>query len=899
MASNASVHSSAHASSVAASSRTPNPIPGRRVHSAAHYSAGYDPSRPGHYPSRRNPEYSAADGSPTLRRFPILRQTSATSATSQPTSSTRNKFRSPNPNQQISTRAASRASAFSRVHPAGPSKYSPLTNESQISAAASRRHSSRRASSVLQRSSQTDPAPAHPHSAIPSLADPTAEPPSLPQLPKVTRPPDHLPQRFSDQYHRPTSKFQPSTPARPPQPSARPRPPPIPLPRASPPSQSADGLALPLSPNPVSPDAIVRSISNPHLSVPSDVVAVKPPPIVIPASPIPPPLTKSQLNPLPLSHISPLLLNQHHPDPILPFNLATPPPLMHQAKRPGKNNIHLRRPPPLVTSPDTPGFAGNDGPANPLLPSLIEPIPLMRRDDRPPIQRDATSFVTKGSDSNDGSAAEGDPDHDGRPSLTECDHAPTITKAPVIKTPALLDPTLIPIKPADADADPYMFDEASNSSFGGSEDAPQFPRNVRRPRAAGDAGEIQEDDFQMLGGDGTLFDGGFILFSDGRIQTPEKVMRKTSEGLAVEGIPTSSNNLIIVRSLSEFKKSHTFKPNSNRSSTLGRGAAGRVYLAVHEPSQRKIAVKEINFFHQEKRNQLRKELVTLISHQSRFLVRSYGAFYDGNGIVHVTLEYMDCGSLSDVILKRGAVPEPVICKIAEHCLRGLCFLHSNHILHRDVKTGNILLSRKLCRAKLSDFGLARDLKEDVNNEGRTDSVTKTFVGTLNYMSPERLSGQEYTYASDIWALGISLVECVLGRSPFEKMTGFFEVLHAAKAPLAEQVRKLVSREFYDLLRLMTDHEPSNRPTARELLQHDFIQAGRHNVNDFRRWLDGIPRLDCDDKDMSQGSVRVSRRSVEKKSVGSPTTAGGKSDRKSKASTRGHALDWKKQRSRPK
>lgn len=576
---------------------------------------------------------------------------------------------------------------------------------------------------------------------------------------------------------------------------------------------------------------------------------------------------------------------------------------MHPTKKPGKNNIHLRRPPPLITSPDTPGFAGNDAPANALLPSLIEPIPL-RREERPPIQRDATSFVTKGSDSNDGSAAEGDADPDGRISLAESDHGTTIIKAPIVKSPGLLEESNLRIKPADVEVDPYTFDEASNSSFGGSEDAPQLPRNIRRPRAAGEAGEIQEDDFQMVGGDGTVFDGGFILFSDGRIQTPEKVMRKTSEGLAVEGIPTSSNNLIIVRSLSEFKKSHTFKTNSNGSSTLGRGAAGRVYLAVHEPSQRKIAVKEINFFHQEKRNQLRKELVTLISHQSRFLVRSYGAFYDGNGIVHVTLEYMDCGSLSDVIQKRGAVPEPVICKIAEHCLRGLCFLHSNHILHRDVKTGNILLSRKLCRAKLSDFGLARDLKEDVNNEGRTDSVTKTFVGTLNYMSPERLNGQEYTYASDIWALGISLVECILGRCPFDKMKSFFEVFYATELPLAEQVRKLVSHELYDLIRLMTDRDANNRPTARELLQHDFIQAGRHNVNDLRRWLDDIPRLDCDDKDMSQGSVRVSRRSVEKKSVRTTSTStsnagSAKSDRKSKASNRGHALDWKKQRIRPK
>lgn len=898
---------------MAASAHAPNPMPGRRVHSAAHYTAGYDPSRPGHYPSVRNPEYSAADGSPTLRRFPGFRQTSSNSTSASPSSLSK-KLASPSahpansnassPAAKHSLRGASRASAYSRVHPAGPSKYSPLTNDATASTtSSSRRRSSRRASSVLQRSSHGNASPLE-NNIVPSNMDPTAEPPSLPELPKIPRSPDHLPQRFSDQYHSRPSKVYPPTMSRPIQPAIRPRPPPIPLPRASPPSRSADAIGIVPNPvaiapcNEISPDAIVRSISNPHLTVPSDTAGPETVTDIVSPSPPPIALSKPKLAPLPISQVSPFSVIQPQPDIALAPQLAVPSFLVPPAKRPGKNNIHLRRPPPLITSPDTPGFAGNDGPANPLLPSLIEPIPL-RRDERPPIERDATSFVTKGSDSNDGSGVEGDTDVvDARTSLGESEQGTTHLKAGTDRRRGVADTTCLGMKPAvDADIDPYMFDEASNSSFGGSEDTVQLPKNARRSRAPGDAGEVQEDDFQMVGGDGALFDGGFILFSDGRIQTPEKVMRKTSEGLAVEGIPTSSNNLIIVRSLSEFKKSHTFKTNNNGSSTLGRGAAGRVYLAVHEPSQRKIAVKEINFFHQEKRNQLRKELVTLISHQSRFLVRSYGAFYDGNGIVHVTLEYMDCGSLSDVIQKRGAVPEAVISKIAEHCLRGLCFLHSNHILHRDVKTGNILLSRKLCRAKLSDFGLARDLKEDVNNEGRTDSVTKTFVGTLNYMSPERLNGQEYTYASDIWALGISLVECILGRCPFDKMKGFFEVFYATESPLAEQVRKLVSHELYDLIRLMTDREASNRPTARELLQHNFIQAGRHNVNDLRRWLDDIPRLDCDDKDMSQGSVRLSR-SVDKKAVGSSTTAA-KLDRKSKASTRGHALDWKKQRCRPK
>lgn len=403
----------------------------------------------------------------------------------------------------------------------------------------------------------------------------------------------------------------------------------------------------------------------------------------------------------------------------------------------------------------------------------------------------------------------------------------------------------------DKESDLYYFEEASQSSSGDT-DTPsrRFGGNaVALPNRRDDMLEVTEDHF-VFGADGSFHDGGFIISSDGLLEQPERLMRKTSDGLAVEGVPPSSNNLIIVKSLDEFRKSFTFKAKSKLkskegSSTLGRGAQGRVYLANHEPTGRKIAVKEINVYDEEKRNQLKKELQTLFNHQSRFLVRSFGAFYDGEGVVHVTLEYMDRGALADIVRERGRISEPVLCKIAEHCLRGLGFLHDNHILHRDVKTGNILLSRKLCRAKLSDFGLARDLEEG-------SSVTDTFVGTLAYMSPERLYGSEYTYASDIWGLGISILECALGRYPFEKPQSYFDYLDAAQSNPSSLVENEVSPELLDFIRKCTDVDPKARPRARELLEHPFIvQSRKDGANALRKWLDTIPRLHCENIDGSE------------------------------------------------
>lgn len=400
-------------------------------------------------------------------------------------------------------------------------------------------------------------------------------------------------------------------------------------------------------------------------------------------------------------------------------------------------------------------------------------------------------------------------------------------------------------KVVDKDQDLFFFEAASQSSFTDT-DSPsrRLARDsVALSNAGGELAEatVQEDQF-VFGADGSFNDGGFIISSNGLVEAPERLMRKTSDGVAVEGVPTSSNHIIFVSSLDEFRKSYTFRSSSkDGSSTLGRGSAGRVYLAIHKPSGRKIAVKEINVYDEEKRKQLNRELQTLINHQSRFLVRSFGAFYDGAGVVHVTLEFMDRGSLADIVLQRGRIPEPVVCKLMEHCLRGLAFLHENHILHRDVKTANILLSRKLCRAKLSDFGLARDFESD--NKSKTDS----FVGTLAYMSPERLHGRIYTYASDIWSLGITVMECVMGKYPFDKPQSYFDIIDAAQSDPAFLVQnEEVSRECVDFIRLCLQLEMRDRPTARELLQHEWIQSRKDDASVLREWLDTLPRLHCED-----------------------------------------------------
>nr|APP89573.1 mitogen-activated protein kinase kinase 1 [Neoporphyra haitanensis] len=347
--------------------------------------------------------------------------------------------------------------------------------------------------------------------------------------------------------------------------------------------------------------------------------------------------------------------------------------------------------------------------------------------------------------------------------------------------------------------------------------------------------DLSEDQF-VFRSDGAFHDGGFTITPQGLTSAPDMLSRRDSDGSSVEGVPKSRHNVIHVASLNEFRKGQV----------LGSGANGTVYLTVHQTTRRHMAVKTVNVYDEEKRKQLLQELGALTRHVSRFLVRFYGAFYDGSGAVHIALEYMDCGALSDAIAVAGRVPEAVLNQVAVHCLRGLRFLHRNHVLHRDLKTANILLSRRLGRAKLSDFGLARDLHPGV-------SKADTFVGTMAYMSPERLQGERYTYASDVWGLGVSLAECSLGRYPFPKPQNFFDYIAAAHEDVLGGVSDfgphstssgggaddvVLSDDARDFLARCTAVDPADRPTACALLEHPWIRRRQREPTVFAEWCAG-------------------------------------------------------------
>ena len=176
---------------------------------------------------------------------------------------------------------------------------------------------------------------------------------------------------------------------------------------------------------------------------------------------------------------------------------------------------------------------------------------------------------------------------------------------------------------------------------------------------------------------------------------------------------------------------------------LGHGSSGIVQKVLHVPSDSVLALKVIALNADEvARRSILIELRALHESRHAAIVSFYGAFYR-EGAVHIALEYMD-GSLLDVLRAQGGpLPEPVVSAIAWPVLHGLAYLHrERHVIHRDIKPSNVLVDGA-GHIKIADFGVSGELSN-------TLSKCASWVGTMHYMSPERISGDSYSFDSDVW-----------------------------------------------------------------------------------------------------------------------------------------------------
>lgn len=195
---------------------------------------------------------------------------------------------------------------------------------------------------------------------------------------------------------------------------------------------------------------------------------------------------------------------------------------------------------------------------------------------------------------------------------------------------------------------------------------------------------------------------------------------------------------------------------------LGEGASGEVRKARYKPTGTILAIKTISTSPNPAiHRQILRELAFNRTCHSEYITRYYGAYLaDEDTSIVICMEFGEAGSL-DSIYKRvkqrnGRIGEKILARIAESGLKGLAYLHERKIIHRDIKPSNILVTRD-GQIKLCDFGVSGEL---------INSMAGTFTGTSYYMAPERIKGLPYTITSDVWSLGLTVLELASNRFPF-------------------------------------------------------------------------------------------------------------------------------------
>ena len=272
---------------------------------------------------------------------------------------------------------------------------------------------------------------------------------------------------------------------------------------------------------------------------------------------------------------------------------------------------------------------------------------------------------------------------------------------------------------------------------------------------------------------------------------------------------------------------------------LGAGASGAVHKALDLVDLRFVAIKAISVGAAPKRRQLVAELLALYGAfqgpdaeaaggDARHVVSFYDAFaHAPTHCAWLMVEYLDGGSLQDLVDRGGTADEALLARLAFQIARGLRYLHARGFVHRDVKPANMLLSRGGA-LKISDFGIARRLDGDARG-----AMARTFVGTTNYMSPERIGGQAYDGGADVWGFGAAVLAVALGRAPFSAAgassadDGYWTLLDDIREKPSPQLDGGGwSPAIRGFLAKCLAKESAARPSADAMLAHDaFLRRG--------------------------------------------------------------------------
>uniref|UniRef100_A0AAY4D8D8 non-specific serine/threonine protein kinase n=1 Tax=Denticeps clupeoides TaxID=299321 RepID=A0AAY4D8D8_9TELE len=301
--------------------------------------------------------------------------------------------------------------------------------------------------------------------------------------------------------------------------------------------------------------------------------------------------------------------------------------------------------------------------------------------------------------------------------------------------------------------------------------------------------------------------------------TKDAATSPISPPAAESGSPTPTPSSTVPRSADKTRKKKMSDEEilEKLRSIVSVGDPKKKYTRFEKIGQGYVAIKQMNLQQQPKKELIINEILVMRENKNPNIVNYLDSYLVGDEL-WVVMEYLAGGSLTDVVTET-CMDEAQIAAVCRECLQALEFLHSNQVIHRDIKSDNILLGMD-GSVKLTDFGFCAQITPE-------QSKRSTMVGTPYWMAPEVVTRKAYGPKVDIWSLGIMAIEMIEGEPPYlnENPLRALYLIATNGTPELQNPEKL-SSVFRDFLNRCLEMDVEKRGSAKELLQHQFLKVAK-------------------------------------------------------------------------